>query len=101
MLTRRKLLKDSGIAALAAASSNLLLRAARSQTPPTFNYYIAPNGDDNNAGTLASPWSITALNTKMSTYSGKSIGIIGDIAGAQTPIQYGTVGGTRTTLYSM
>lgn len=71
-----------------------------------FDFFIAPNGDDNNPGTLASPWSMTALNTKMSTYSppgvgGKRIGIIGDVGGVQTPLQFGTVGGVQTTLYSM
>lgn len=44
----------------------------------TFNLFISANGDDNNAGTLSSPWSITALNTKQSTYRGLNIGIIGD-----------------------
>ncbi len=101
MITRRNLLKNSGIAALAAASSNLLLRDASSQSASTFDYYISPTGDDNNAGTLASPWSITALNSKMTTYSGKRIGIIGDVGGVQTPIQHGTVGGVQTTIYSM
>jgi Right handed beta helix region len=102
MLTRRNLLKQSGIAALAAVSSDLFfMRAARSQAASAFDYYISPTGDDNNPGTLASPWSITALNSKMSIYSGKRIGIIGDVGGTQTPIQYGTVGGTRTTLYSI
>jgi hypothetical protein len=70
-------------------------------SPIVFDYYIAPNGDDNNVGSLASPWSITAINTKQSTYAGKKIGLIGDIAGTQTPIQYGTVGGVQTTLYSL
>jgi len=101
MLTRRNLLKQSGIAALAAVSSDLLMRAAYSQTASTFDYYISPTGDDNNAGTLASPWSITALNSKMGTYSGKRVGVIGDVGGTQTPIHYGTVGGKQTTLYSM
>ena len=67
----------------------------------SFDFFIAPNGDDNNSGTLASPWSITALNSKQSTYAGKKIGIIGDISGTQTPIQFGTVGGVQTTLYSL
>jgi Right handed beta helix region len=102
MLTRRNLLKRSGIAALAAVSSDLFfMRAARSQAASTFDYYISPTGDDNNPGTLASPWSITALNSKMATYSGKRVGIIGDVGGTQTPIHYGTVGGIQTKLYSM
>ena len=101
MLTRRKLLQRSGIAALAAVSSELWIPTAHAQTTSSFDYYIAPNGDDNNPGTLASPWSITALNSKMGTYSGKRVGIIGDVGGTQTPIQYGTVGGSKTTLHSM
>lgn len=67
----------------------------------TFDFFIAPNGDDSNAGTLASPWSITALNSKQATYSGKKIGIIGDVVGTQTPIQHGTIGGVQTTLFSI
>jgi hypothetical protein len=66
-----------------------------------FDYFISPTGDDNNAGTLASPWSITALNSKQTIYSGKHVGIIGDVKGAQIPFRYGAVGGARTTLYSM
>jgi hypothetical protein len=100
MLTRRNLLKNSGIAALAAVSSELWIPMARAQS--TFDYFIAPNGDDNNNGlTPATAWSITALNTKQSTYAGKNIGIIGDVGGVQTPYQYGTVGGVQTTLYSI
>jgi hypothetical protein len=102
MITRRNLLKRSGIAALAAVSSDLFfMRAAFSQAVSTFDYYISPNGDDSNPGTLASPWSITALNSKMSTYSGKRVGIIGDVGGTQTAIHYGTVGGVKTKLYSL
>lgn len=65
--------------------------------PPSFNFFISPTGDDNNAGTLASPWSITALRSKQSTYAGKVIGIIGD----QGTIQSGKVGGVSTTLFSI
>ncbi len=61
----------------------------------TFDYYISTSGDDNNAGTLESPWSITALNSKQSTYGGKSVGLISGT------YQYGTVGGVQTTLYSL
>lgn len=61
----------------------------------TFNYFVSPTGDDNNAGTLVSPWSITALNSKQSTYAGKNIGFL------PGTYQYGTVGGVQTTLYSL
>ena len=43
---------------------------------PTFDYYISPTGSDANVGTLASPWAITAINTKRATYAGKSVGLL-------------------------
>jgi hypothetical protein len=97
MISRRKVLKGGAIAAVVAAAPFIRLREAYAQTASTFDYYISPNGDDNNAGTLSSPWSITALNSKQSTYAGKRVGIIGD----KGVIQYGTVGGVKTTLYSL
>lgn len=66
-----------------------------------FQFYISATGDDANAGTLASPWSITALGTplnyqtaanKWTTYGGKSVGII---AGNYTQ---GTFNGVNTAL---
>jgi Chitobiase/beta-hexosaminidase C-terminal domain len=44
--------------------------------PTTFHYFISPTGSDSNVGSLASPWSITAINTKQSTYAGSSVGIM-------------------------
>jgi hypothetical protein len=69
---------------------------ARRSPAPTFDFYIGPNGDDNNPGTLGSPWSISALNSRQSTYAGKRVGIIGD----QGLIQYGRVGGVATSIYA-
>ena len=60
-----------------------------------FNFYISPAGDNNNSGTLVSPWSITALNSKQSTYAGKRVGILPGI------YRYGTVGGVKTSLYTL
>jgi hypothetical protein len=101
MISRRKVLRG-GVAAAAIAWVPLIsTRRAFAQSAAPFDYFVSPNGDDNNPGTLASPWSITAFNSKMSTYSGKRVGIIGDVAGVQTPIQFGTVGGVRTTLFSI
>jgi hypothetical protein len=97
MISRRKVLKGGAIAAVVATVPFMRMREARAQTVSTFDYYISPKGDDNNSGTLTSPWSITALNSKQSTYAGKRIGIIGD----QGLIQYGTVGGVQRTLYSL
>jgi hypothetical protein len=42
----------------------------------TFDYYISTTGSDSNPGTLASPWALTAINSKRSTYGGKRLGII-------------------------
>jgi hypothetical protein len=61
----------------------------------TFDYYISPTGDDNNVGSLASPWSVTALKSKWTTYTGKKVGCL---PGTYT---HGTVGGVQTTLYSL
>lgn len=72
--------------------------------PPggVFNFFIAPGGDDNNNGlTPATAWSLTALNTKQSTYRTQAVGIVGDVSGTQTPLQYGQVGGVQTSIYSL
>src|SRR5580704_11664506 len=74
MFTRRTLLKRGGCAALATAVP-MLIRTARAQAS-SFNYYISPTGSDSNPGTLASPWSINAINTRQSTYAGKSVGVM-------------------------
>lgn len=44
--------------------------------PTTFQYFISTTGSDSNVGSLASPWSITALSTHQSVYAGKNVGII-------------------------
>lgn len=46
------------------------------QAQAAFDYYIGPNGNDNNPGTQAAPWAITALNSKRSTYAGKRVGLL-------------------------
>src|SRR6185437_66939 len=96
-LTRRQ--------ALIATGSALLLpefaRARRgkgsvsSSVGQTFDFYISPTGDDSNAGTLLSPWSVTALNSKQATYTGKRVGFL------PGTYQRGTAGGVQTTLYSL
>lgn len=60
-----------------------------------FDFYMSPTGDDNNPGTLSQPWSITAFNSKGSTYSGKRVGLLPGV------YQYGTVGGVQTSLYTL
>jgi hypothetical protein len=58
-----------------------------------FQYFISATGDDNNPGTLASPWSITAINNNQATYGGTYLGIIGDIGVTLTGVQItGTAG---------
>jgi hypothetical protein len=97
MISRRKVLKGGAIGAVMVAVPFIRIPRAVGQTATTFDYYISPNGDDNNNGSLGSPWSITALNSKQSTYAGKRVGIIGD----KGVIQVGRVGGVTTTLYSI
>lgn len=41
-----------------------------------FDYYISTTGNDANPGTIGSPWAITALWTKASTYAGKRLGLL-------------------------
>lgn len=78
-------------------TSSGILNTANSSPSIVFDYFISPSGDDNNVGSLVSPWSITALNSKGSTYAGKKIGFIGD----QGVITSGKVGGVTTTLYAL
>lgn len=42
----------------------------------SFDYYISTTGSDSNDGTEGSPWAITALNTKQTTYAGKRVGLL-------------------------
>jgi hypothetical protein len=74
MFTRRTLLKRGGGAILAAAVPGLIRPAAAQSC--TFDFYISPTGSDSNPGTLASPWSITAINTQWNAYAGKAVGIL-------------------------
>lgn len=48
---------------------------AQVPSPEAFDFYIATTGSDDNAGTDAEPWAITALNTKRATYAGMRVGI--------------------------
>ena len=75
--TRRDLLKVGGILLPTyAIAPALMVGRAQAQTTGGFAYYISTNGSDSNAGTISSPWAITAINSKQSTYAGKSVGII-------------------------
>ena len=59
------------------AGTSTLVASGTVVTPwLTFDYYISSTGIDTNTGTLASPWSLNALNTKQSTYAGKKVGIV-------------------------
>lgn len=79
LTTRREVLRRGAVVAAVSVIAPLWPRFARAQAAPTtFDYYISPNGSDSNPGTLASPWSLNALNSKGSIYGGKSVGIIGD-----------------------
>src|SRR5579872_1515131 len=75
--TRRQLLKAGGMLIPAAAlAPGIFLRTARASAAAPFDYYISTTGSDSNPGTLASPWAITAINTKQSTYAGKRVGLL-------------------------
>ena len=103
MISRREVLQGGAMTALALALPFGRMRRALAATPTTFDYYISANGSDDNPGTLAAPWSITALNSKMSTYAGKSIGIIGNTAANPTVINAGKLasGSAATSLFSI
>jgi hypothetical protein len=78
MPTRRSVLKQGGCAILASAVP-LVVRSVRAATSAPFDYYISTGGNDNNPGTLASPWSINSLNRNSgnnSKMAGKRIGLI-------------------------
>lgn len=54
-----------------------LLRRGVTNLAAAFNFYIGPSGSDSNDGlTPATPWAITALNTKRATYAGKTVGFL-------------------------
>jgi hypothetical protein len=75
--TRRTFVKTSALAGAAAwlpwAQSPVASAQSSSQD---FDFYISPTGSDGNSGTMASPWAITALNTKRATYAGKRVGLL-------------------------
>lgn len=75
--TRREFLHYGGAVVGASILAASWPRGAAAQTT-TFDYFISPTGSNSNPGTLASPWALTAINSKQSTYAGKKVGIIGD-----------------------
>jgi hypothetical protein len=61
-----------------------------------FDYYMSPTGDDVlGNGSLGNPWSVTAFNTKATTYTGKRVGLL------PGTYRYGISNGVQTSLYSM
>jgi hypothetical protein len=71
--TRRNFLRAGGtIFAAALLTPNLRARAAGTG----FDFYISPSGSDSNPGTAASPWALTALNTKRQIYAGRRVGVM-------------------------
>jgi hypothetical protein len=77
LLSRRRLLTGASATALAGYclpwSGN-----ASAQVSGGFDYYISPTGNDNNPGTMAAPWALSALNNaaKRSLYAGKRVGLL-------------------------
>jgi hypothetical protein len=58
------------------AQKTLTERSAIGSFATEFDYYISTTGSDSNAGTEASPWALTAINTKRATYAGKRVGLL-------------------------
>src|SRR5205814_3005089 len=82
ILTRRDTLALGAATATSLYLSGGLLRSASAQT--SFDFYIGPNGNDTNPGTLDQPWALTALNTKGSIYAGQTVGLLDGTYGIQT-----------------
>jgi hypothetical protein len=74
MITRRSVL--IGFAGLPFGAALLSSRALAQSASNQFDYYISPAGNDSNPGTSSQPWSINAINTRQSTYAGKSVGLL-------------------------
>jgi hypothetical protein len=74
--TRRTFVKTSAMAGALAGLSWSEQDAFAQTAPETFDYYISPTGSDSNSGTQNSPWAITAINTKRSTYAGRRVGLL-------------------------
>jgi hypothetical protein len=72
--TRRAFVKTSTTAAASALLPLSFGQLASAQS--AFDFYISPTGSDNNPGTMASPWAITALNSRRSTYAGRRVGLL-------------------------
>ncbi len=75
-LSRRDILHAGSILVPVAFVPGLAFRSAVAATTAIFDYYISSTGSDSNPGTQASPWAITAINTKRSTYAGKKVGLL-------------------------
>jgi hypothetical protein len=73
--TRRAFVTNSALAGAAACLPWAGSQLAIAQTA-SYDFYISPNGSDSNAGTQSSPWAITAINTKRSTYAGRRVGLL-------------------------
>lgn len=102
-MSRREMLVAGGLLIPASTVIPGFFRSAFAAT--TFDYYISPSGSDSNPGTSSQPWAITALNTKRSTYSGKTVGLMDGtysvdnlLAGYDSVDQWGldVEGGTAT-----
>lgn len=73
LLTRRKFVEISGCALIA---ETVFSNFSVAQSAAVCDYYIAANGSDSNPGTITQPWAITALQTKTSSITGKTVGLL-------------------------
>lgn len=72
---RRRFIVRGGTIAVAALVPWLVTRKADAQAAE-YDFYIGPQGRDENAGTQSQPWAISALNSKRSIYAGRKVGLL-------------------------
>lgn len=98
LVSRRELVRAGALLIPAAVGAPWIFSRAQAATTPTFDYYISPSGSDGNAGTQASPWAITAINTKRSTYKGRRVGLLDGTYNVRSLIQAGNGDGYTCAL---
>lgn len=79
MITRRRLIQAGASFAVVSSTGLLLPLRALAQSVAAYDFYISPSGSNDNPGTAASPWAITALRDKTSVIAGKRVGLLDGI----------------------
>lgn len=74
--SRREFLGYGGLILGASVLAPVYPLRAVAASAVAFDFYISPTGSDSNSGSQSSPWALTALNTKRSTYAGHRVGVL-------------------------